>query len=150
MNCSRTHRKVALWSTGGAQTDYIAHMQASNPDSPLALYPRTSTLNVRVRSVSPLNADTSLVRFETQREDADGQRQAAQGWVALIRYRFSTAAMSREDRFLNPLGFQVVQYRRNAETAPSPPAMSAPTETSGLLLPPDSAASPASSTPRQP
>ena len=144
------YHKVSLWSAGEAQAKYVAHMQGSSPDSPLTLYPRSSTVNVRVRSVSALNADTSMVRFETQREDADGQRQPAQGWVAVIHYRFSTAAMSREDRFLNPLGFQVVDYRLNAETAPSPPAMSAPAEAAGLLAPSDAGSAPASSTPRQP
>ena len=39
-------------------------------------------------------------------------------WAAVINYRFSGEAMSAEDRLLNPLGFQVVRYRRDAELAP--------------------------------
>jgi type IV secretion system protein VirB8 len=37
----------------------------------------------------------------------------------VIRYQFSTGALSMEDRYLNPLGFQVVRYRRDAESAPT-------------------------------
>lgn len=76
-------------------------------------------LEVQIRSVTSLNADTSLVRYSTFRTDPGGQRQAPQIWAAVIKYRFSGDAMSAEDRLLNPLGFQVVRYRRNEELAPA-------------------------------
>jgi type IV secretion system protein VirB8 len=59
-----------------------------------------------------------LVRFETIQRDAGAQYQVAQPWVAVVRYRFSGEPMSAEDRFLNPLGFQVTEYRRDAEALP--------------------------------
>lgn len=119
-----TYRKVGLWSAGEARDSYIAGMQASNPLSPLASLPRQSLIEVQIRSVTSLNADTTLVRYSTFRTDPGGQRQAPQVWAAVIKYRFSGDAMSAEDRLLNPLGFQVVRYRRNEELAPPevPPA----------------------------
>jgi type IV secretion system protein VirB8 len=114
------YRKVALWSADSASNDYIAAMQVANPDSPLARLPRGAVVETRVRSVSALGNRTALVRFETVRRDRGGSLQPAQGWVTIIDYRFSDKPMSTEDRFLNPLGFQVVRYRRNAETPPVP------------------------------
>ena len=112
------YRKVALLSAGNARTGYLAGMQTSNPTSPLTLYPRTTVVDVRVKSVSPLGANAALVRFDTIRSDAGAQQQAPVPWVAVVRYRYSGQPMKLEDRFINPLGFQVTGYRRDAEALP--------------------------------
>ena len=112
------YRKVGLWSAEQARLDYSNLMRPANIDSPLVLYPRTSIVQTRVKSVSPMPDDTALVRFETMRRDAGGGLSPAQAWVAIIKYRFSGEPMSAEDRFLNPLGFQVTQYRRDPEALP--------------------------------
>jgi type IV secretion system protein VirB8 len=115
------YRKVSLWSQGDARTAYIAGVQASNPDSPLARLPRTTVIETRVKSVSPLGTNAALVRFDTVRRDAGGRTEAPRAWVSVIRYRYSGEPMSLEDRFLNPLGFEVTRYQRNAEAAPPTP-----------------------------
>lgn len=122
------YRKTTLWSADPARSDYVASVVASNPASPLARYPRSTVVETRVKSVSPLGGHSALVRFETQRRDAGGHVQPAQAWVTIIQYRFSGEPMTREDRFVNPLGFQVLRYRRDAEqvTPPEPPATTAP------------------------
>lgn len=141
------YRKVALWSAEGAREGYVAGMQVSNPNSPLTRYPRSTVIETRVKSVSPLDRDSALVRFETQRRDAGGQTAPARPWVAVIRYRFSTGPMSTEDRFLNPLGFQVVRYRVDPESAP--PAQSEETPPATVTQVPVPGAAPATTpTPR--
>ncbi|MDI1325562.1 MAG: VirB8/TrbF family protein [Brevundimonas sp.] len=114
------YEKVGLWSAERARSDYLTFMQASNIDGPLNLYPRSSIVEARVKSVSRLDAQSALVRFETVRRDEGGQYQPAMPWVGIVRYRFSGEPMSAEDRFLNPLGFQVLDYRRDPEALPAP------------------------------
>ena len=111
-----SYRKVALWSSGEARNRYIAAMQATSALSPLATLPRRSVVEVVIRSISSLSPDSALVRFSTTRTDSGGQPQNPQHWAAVIKYRFSGETMSAEDRLTNPLGFQVVRYRRDAET----------------------------------
>lgn len=120
------YRKTALWSADAARSDYMAGVQVSNPDSPLARYPRSSVVETRVKSVSPLGGNAALVRYDTQRRDANGRTEPERPWVAVIRYRFSSEPLSTEDRFVNPLGFQVIRYRRDAETLPLPAAPTPP------------------------
>jgi type IV secretion system protein VirB8 len=115
------YRKVSLWSQGDARAAYVASVQASNPDSPLARLPRTTVIETRVKSVSPLGQNAALVRFDTVRRDAGGRTEPARAWVSVIRYRYSGEPMSLEDRFVNPLGFEVTRYQRNAEAAPPTP-----------------------------
>ncbi|MGH6781008.1 MAG: virB8 family protein [Sphingomonadaceae bacterium] len=119
------YRRVSLWSLESARTNYIASVQVSNPDSPLARYPRSTVVETRVKSISPIGRNVAMVRFETQRRDAAGQAQPLQSWVAMIRYRYSGEPMRLEDRMLNPLGFEVLRYRRDAETL-SPEAQPVP------------------------
>jgi type IV secretion system protein VirB8 len=109
------YRKVALWSGGEERNQYVAGTRATNPSSSLATLPRQTLIQAEVRSISPLGNGTSLVRFVTTRTDPGGRVGAAVPWVAVISYRFSSGAMSAADRLANPLGFQVLRYRRDAE-----------------------------------
>src|SRR3954465_9826374 len=112
---NEAYRKVGLWSAEQAPSDYLNTVQASNSQSPLVLYPRTTVVETRVKSVSPVGRNVAMVRFDTIRRDAmvrsdpppraaGGQVQLPRPWVAVIRYRFSGEPMKLEDRFLNPLG----------------------------------------------
>ena len=112
------YNKVALWSAERARSDYLSLMQPANPQNPQSLYPRTSIVETRVKSVSPIGRNVALVRFDTVRQDQGGQFQAPRSWVAVIRYRYSGEPMRLEDRFVNPLGFQVLRYRKDPETPP--------------------------------
>ena len=118
------YRKVALWSADSARSRYIAAMQPSFPDSPLNRYPRSTLVETEVKSVTPLGQGAAMVRYDTQRTDQGGQTQRLGSWVAVIRYRFSGEPMRVEDRYINPLGFQVIRYRRDAEALPREPAPS--------------------------
>lgn len=126
------YRKVALFSVDRARSSYLRTMQVSNPASPLVIYPRTTIVDVRVKSVSPIGSNAALVRFETVRSDAGAQPQPPSSWVAVIRYRYSGEPMKLDDRFVNPLGFQVTSYRTDPESLPSPtPAVPSPAPANG-------------------
>lgn len=114
------YRKVGLWSAGTARADYVAGMQASNPDSPLTRYPRGTIVDVAVKSVTTMGQAAAMVRYDTRRRDPGGLVQPAQSWVAIVRYRYAGEPMSVGDRFVNPLGFQVERYRRSMEVLPQP------------------------------
>lgn len=114
------YRKVGLWSAEQARQDYANLMRPTNIEGPLVVYPRTSTVETRVKSISPMSDRSALVRFDTIRRDDGGMARPAEPWVAVIQYRFSGEPMATEDRFLNPLGFQVTEYRRDAEALPAP------------------------------
>lgn len=135
---ARNYHQVALWSGGGARQTYLASTAASNPQSPLKLYPRTTVIEARVKSISPISANTALVRFETQRRDEDGRQAPPRAWAAVIGYRYVDAPMSVEDRFLNPLGFQVIRYHRDPEALPPEP----PAPAAALVAPPTATVAP--------
>lgn len=112
------YRRVALFSADNARSSYLQTMQVSNRASPLLIYPRTTSIDVRVKSVSPIGPNSAMVRFDTSRSEAGAEATPLGSWVAIVRYRYSGEPMSVEDRFVNPLGFQVVSYRKDPEALP--------------------------------
>jgi len=113
------YRKVGLWSADSARDQYLAIMRSNNPASPFAALPRGTTIDVEIRSISSLNENTAFVRFTTIQSNPGGQQGLAQDWVATINFRYTDAAMSAADRLVNPLGFQVIRYRKDAEALPT-------------------------------
>lgn len=114
------YRRVALWSADEARSSYVTGQQATNPESPLARYPRSTLVETEVRSISSLGPNLAMVRFQTRRRDQGGQIQPPSYWVAVVRYRYTGEPMRMEDRLINPLGFQVTRYRRDPEAPPPP------------------------------
>jgi type IV secretion system protein VirB8 len=119
------YRKVLLWSAGDARAQYQSLMQRTTPNSPLNLYGPTTMVSVTIKSVSLLSPTTALVRFDTVRHEPESTSASQQSYAAVIAFRYTGAPMSMGDRFINPLGFQVLRYRRDAETL-APATISTP------------------------
>ena len=109
------YRKVALWSAGSARDQYLRTMSASNPQSPMKLYPTTTVMQPIIKSISLLSKDSALVRFDVERHEYGGGGADRQSYAAVIGFRYTGAPMRMGDRFLNPLGFQATTYRRDSE-----------------------------------
>jgi type IV secretion system protein VirB8 len=110
-----TYRKVALWSAGSARDQYLRSMSAANPQSPMKLYPNTTVLQPVIKSISLLSPGAALVRFDVERHDYGAGASDRRPYAAVVGFRYTGAPMRMGDRFLNPLGFQAVTYRRDSE-----------------------------------
>ena len=122
-------RKVQLLSAGDARAQYLREMAADNPQSPIKLNTADTTVQTVIKSVSLLNPTTALVRFDTVRRDGGQATGQMRPYSAVIAFRYSGAPMKMADRFVNPLGFQVTRYRRDAESTgaiPMPPSLLEP------------------------
>ncbi|RUX44977.1 type VI secretion protein [Mesorhizobium sp. M4A.F.Ca.ET.050.02.1.1] len=106
-----------LYSTGTASRDLTWAYTPSNAQSLDKIYGRNVTISVDVKSVSLLNSTTASVRFSTttRRENSS----TTDNWVAVVKFRYTTTPIKNEWRFDNPLGFQVIEYRRDQESAPT-------------------------------
>lgn len=121
------YAKVTLMSAPDERQQYVARMSANNPQSPLAFMRPGGEIRVDIRNISQLDAARALVRFTTTRVEPGVSGMEPQYWAAIVGYGYSPAEMSERDRLLNPLGFQVTSYRRDAETLPETiPAASSP------------------------
>lgn len=110
------YRKIMLWSAPAVRSQYAAVLAKTNPSSPIVIYPPTTVLATTIKSVSLLTPTTALVRFFTTRRDAGAIMGEQRDYTAVISFKYTGAPMRNEDRFVNPLGFQVVSYRRDSES----------------------------------
>lgn len=113
----RAYGLVTLWSGDEAKRLYVAQMDRSNASSPLNRFGARDTVSVAIKSISPLNDKAALVRFETVTQPTGAKPERPQAWVAVIGFDYVDAPMKTKDRLLNPLGFRVTRYRRDAEMA---------------------------------
>ncbi|MFN9015067.1 MAG: virB8 family protein [Hyphomonadaceae bacterium] len=128
------YRKTLAWSQGAAETDYLRDWDKSNPNGIQSRVSPNTRIQVTVKSVTILGPRSAMIRFDTERSESGGGAGMRQPWVASVVYSFSGKPINEQDRYLNPLGFQISSYRRDAETtqpvpmpASPPPMIPAPT-----------------------
>jgi type IV secretion system protein VirB8 len=107
-----------LLATGDAARELSEIYSPANPTNPVKIYGTNTEVAVNIKSVTFPNNHTALARFSTDEKSATNT--ITRHWVSLVRFRYTGTPMRNEWRFENPLGFQVLAYRRDQETAPSP------------------------------
>jgi type IV secretion system protein VirB8 len=111
------YRKIMMWSQGGAEAEYARDWDKNNPIGVAQRYRPTTRVKVTVKSVTLLGPRSAMVRFDTEQSEGPSSGGIRQPFVATIGYSFSGKPISDQDRYFNPLGYQVATYRRDAETA---------------------------------
>jgi type IV secretion system protein VirB8 len=104
---------VALTSTGSALQESQQLWDGKNPDNPSVKMGQQSSIDIKIKSVSFLNEKTAAIRFlRTFRENGLVKTSS---WNAVVDFQYVQTPLKMEDRFLNPLGFQITSYRVNPE-----------------------------------
>ena len=115
IDLAERYQRVALWSDGEARASYVDSYRADNPSSLPLVLPSGTRAEVTIKSVEILSRNSARVRFET-RTFMPARAVERADFQATIGFQYNDAAMRMEDRLINPLGFQVITYRRDAET----------------------------------
>lgn len=107
------YKTVALMSARPVANIYHDWFRPENPQSPLKIYSGSGTVNVRLLNISFLSPNIASIRYEkTVRNNETVTRST---WLATVTFRYSNAPMSEDDRLVNPLGFEVTDYRTDPE-----------------------------------
>ncbi|MDM0108026.1 type IV secretion system protein [Variovorax sp. J22R24] len=121
---------VASQNSPRLNQEWAAHWTTSNPSSPLNVYKDGTAIRTQVRSVTFLKLESgkdklAQVRFTRHtRPGGTGEEQASH-WVSTIEFAYVQPSKDDKWRSLNPLGFRVVEYRREPEVATAGMAASA-------------------------
>lgn len=111
---SEFYNNVGLMSGSVEQKKYFDSFNPNNPHSPLNLYGNQARVVVKIKGISFITPSIALVRYMKIIEDLGGGSKSSH-WAATVAFQYSAASMSEKDRLVNPLGFQVTEYRNDPD-----------------------------------
>ena len=105
---------VMLMSDQAEGGRYLSSVQSSNRNAPSNIYGEKGFVSIAIRTISFLSPTVAQVRY-TKIITFGQNSPVAQNWNAIMTFKYTTAPEHEKDRNLNPLGFQVVNYRSDPE-----------------------------------
>ncbi|MBS1994666.1 MAG: hypothetical protein JSS86_00090 [Cyanobacteria bacterium SZAS LIN-2] len=111
---------VAAYQTAPLNQSWVALWDKGNPESPLNAYRDGTTARVQVQSITFLkraggSEDLAQVRFVRAVRPGGTAQEQATHYLATIQYGYGTPSRDDRIRALNPLGFRILEYRREPE-----------------------------------
>ncbi|APR97951.1 VirB8 family type IV secretion system protein [Wolbachia endosymbiont of Folsomia candida] len=108
------YTKVRLFSSSGVYNEFRNYIRSQNLDDLFNLYSDFVKNEFKVRSIQKLGNDALQVRFtiEFTRKDGSSTRKNK---IVIMSYRYASLEMDDQQRYINPLGFQVISYRVDDE-----------------------------------
>ncbi|WP_375316559.1 virB8 family protein [Wolbachia endosymbiont (group A) of Colletes cunicularius] len=107
------YTKVRLFSSPNVYNEFRNYVGSQNMDDLFNLYSDTKS-EFKIRSIQKLGNDALQVRFfvEFIRKDGSSTRKNK---IVIMSYRYASLEMDDQQRYINPLGFQVISYRVDDE-----------------------------------
>jgi type IV secretion system protein VirB8 len=102
-----------LFTAPSARAQLKSDFSFDNPNGPYKRYGELGTAAVQIVTVSFVAKNVAQVRYV--RTDHKGGADTQSRWVATIEFRYVSQPASEDARGVNPLGFQVTNYRNDPE-----------------------------------
>ncbi|MGB7816290.1 MAG: virB8 family protein [Methylotenera sp.] len=109
------YKNVGIMSSPEEQTKYSQLLTIKNPNSPLNIYGNDGNVTITIKSTSFIKDNIASVRYIKEVKDQRGAKSGTTHWVATVIFQYAGTPMSEQDRAVNPLGFQVVEYRNDPD-----------------------------------
>jgi type IV secretion system protein VirB8 len=118
------YEQVGAYHSAAMNQQWAALWNRTNPESPLSRYSDGSHVRVQVKAVSFLkrgrgSAEVLQVRFLTAIQRSIGAGEEVAHFVATLEAAYGPPSGDVRLRALNPLGFKVLEYRREPEVSGS-------------------------------
>ncbi|MGL9717809.1 MAG: virB8 family protein [Wolbachia sp.] len=108
------YTKVRLFSSPGVYNEFRNYIRLQNMDDLFNLYSDFVKNEFKIRSTQKLDDDTLQVRFAVEFTRKDGSS-TRKNKIVIMSYRYASLEMNDQQRYVNPLGFQVTSYRVDDE-----------------------------------
>jgi type IV secretion system protein VirB8 len=114
------YEQVGAYQAPMLNQAWAASWARTNPESPLNLYGQDARVTVQVRAITFLSHPASgpsllQVRLRRATQRSAGADESVDYGIATLRVDFLAPSTEPRSRALNPLGFQVLEYRREPE-----------------------------------
>lgn len=100
---------VRLYSSPSVYSSFRSSVRQSSSNSPLRLADKGDRL-IKIKSIAFLKPDTAQIRFVSY-DSFSGNKRDEKHLMATISFQYIDMSLNNEERAINPLGFQVTNYR---------------------------------------
>lgn len=104
-----------LFTAPAARPQLKGDFSFDNPNSPYKRYGELGTASVQIVTISFVAKNVAQVRYV--RTDRKSGSEVQTHWIATVEFRYVAQPASEEARGINPLGFQVTNYRNDPEAS---------------------------------
>ena len=130
ITAERDYEECGAYHTARRNVEWYAQWNPVNPDSPLNVYKDGTTIRAQVTAVtffSRANGVNALaqVRYVKARRPPGGSETLTH-WIATIEYVYVAPSKEVKIRQWNPLGFRIVDFRTEPESAVNASPLPAP------------------------
>jgi len=108
------YTKVRLFSSSNVYNEFRNYISSQNMDDLFNLYSGFVENKFKIRSIQKLYDDTFQVRFTVEFIRKDGSS-VRKNKIVIMSYKYASLEMNDQQRYVNPLGFQVTSYRVDDE-----------------------------------
>ncbi len=102
-----------LFTAPNARAQLKGDFSFENPKGPYKRYGELGTASVQIVAIAFVEKNIAQIRYV--RTDRKGGAETQSHWVATVEFRYVSQPASEEARGVNPLGFQVTNYRNDPE-----------------------------------
>lgn len=102
-----------LFTAPNVRAQLKADFSFENPNGPYKRYGELGTASVQIVAIAFVAKNIAQVRYV--RTDRKGGAETQSHWVATVEFRYVAQPAGEEARGVNPLGFQVTNYRNDPE-----------------------------------
>jgi type IV secretion system protein VirB8 len=96
---------------------FLQEATPGNPKSPAARLGATGTRSVRFKSISYVKPFVAQARLLIEESTANGGV-VQMHRIATVTFEYAKLALTTEERYINPLGFRVTEYRLDEDALP--------------------------------
>lgn len=107
------YRNVGYMSNREEQARFFEYINWQNPLSPINVYGEKGRITTTIKSISFIKPNVALVRYV--KEIYDNKEVKKTHWAATVTFEYVKGAITDSVREINPLGFQVTDYRVDAD-----------------------------------
>lgn len=109
------YKATELMSAQAVRTSYFEQIRPDRPNSPTAVYGNRGSVEVQVTNVSFIGRKHAQVRFVRLEKSDPSLPPKESRWIATVTYEYINPPMEEKARLINPVGFQVKEYRLDPE-----------------------------------
>ncbi|HSQ97751.1 MAG TPA: type IV secretion system protein [Rickettsiales bacterium] len=104
------YKKLMLFSTSSVFRQIQKKINPKNESSPYALIGSKGMIEVALKSISFPTPNSAIIRFRLKNLGFVRDFKNNRDMIADIEFKFTDIKLSVEERYINPIGFQVTKY----------------------------------------